>query len=244
MSAFWNSANTASENEKEPFGSLFGEYFTDQDVIICADNDRAGREFESKVIASCRGKAKRIRILRLPDLKEKGDITDWAEAGGTKGKLDKLIEQAPDYEEIIFSNRIALIPIDGDDATDPILSDDPEREAWLRQIATNAGDVIDAVWLLFRMLGIKGKHSRIVNALIALATQSKQGVNLGLVRAFHSKIHCEYESNREDWSKDDSKKKSNRVSRDLRKFIDACAEAGVAHKTATGSFCSGDQIAR
>jgi hypothetical protein len=103
-------------------------------------------------------------------------------------------------------------------------------------MATNASDVIDAVWLLFRMLGVKGKHSRIVNALIVLATQSKQGVNLGLVRAFHSKIHCEYESDREDWSKEDSKKKSNRVSRDLRKFIDACAEAGAEHKTATGSF--------
>jgi len=103
-------------------------------------------------------------------------------------------------------------------------------------MATNAGDVIDALWLLIRMLGIKGKHSRIVNALIALACQSKQGVNLGLVRAFHSRIHCEYESDREDWSAEDSKQKSNRVSRDLQKLIAACVEAGAAHKTTTGCF--------
>jgi DNA primase len=220
----------------EDWRHQFGEYFTNLDVIICADNDRAGREFESKVIASIREKAKRIRILRLPDLKEKGDITDWAKAGGTRGKLEKLIEQAPDYEEIVFSNRIALIPTDGDDATDPVISDDPEREALLRQMAANAGDVIDAVWLLFRMLGIKGKHSRIVNALMALATDSKKGVNLGLVRAFHSKIHAEYDSDREDLSSEDSKQKSNRVSRDLQKLIAACVEAGAAHKTTSGCF--------
>lgn len=220
----------------EDWRHQFGEYFTDLDVIICADNDRAGREFEFKVIASLRGKAKRIRILRLPNLKEKGDITDWAESGGTRGKLEKLIEQAPDYEEIVFSNRIALIPTDGDDATDPVISDDPEREALLRQMAANAGDMIDALWLLFRMLGIKGKHSRIVNALMALATDSKKGVNLGLVRAFHSKIHAEYDSDREDLSSEDSKQKSNRVSRDLQKLIAACVEAGAAHKTTSGCF--------
>jgi len=113
----------------EDWRQEFGQYLTGQDVIICADNDPAGREFESKVIASLRGKAKRIRILRLPNLKEKGDITDWADEGGTRGKLEKLIEQAPDYEEIVFTSRIALIPTDGDDATDPVISDDPEREA-------------------------------------------------------------------------------------------------------------------
>jgi len=214
----------------------FGEYLRGLDVIVCTDNDDAGRKMEADVIASCRGKAKRIRILRLPGLKEKGDITDWAEAGGTPGKLAKLIESAPDYEEIVFSNRIALIPVCDDDDSDPAISDDPEREAWLRRMAENAGDVIAALWLLFRMLGIRGKHSRIINALIALAAESKGGVNLGLIRAFHSKIHCEYDSDRKDLSEDNADQKSNRVSRDLRRFIDACVEAGVAHKTHTGCF--------
>jgi DNA primase len=106
----------------EDWRQEFGEYFRGLDVIICADNDNAGREFESKVIASLRGKARRIRILRLPEIKEKGDITDWSEHGGTRGKLEKLIEQAPDYEEIVVSNLIALIPTDGDDATDPVIA--------------------------------------------------------------------------------------------------------------------------
>lgn len=217
----------------------YGKYLRGLDVVVCADNDEAGRKFEARVAASCRGKAQRIRILRLPGLKEKGDLTDWAEAGGTRSKLEKLIEQAPDYAEIILSNRVAMVPTAGDDESDPPISNDPKREEWLRQIAANAGDVIEATWLFLRMLNIKGKHSRIVTALIALArSQSRDdhGVNLGLIRAYHSQIHGEYEIDRQDWKDDDAREKSNRVSRDLRRFIDACTEAGAAHQTTRGCF--------
>ena len=40
------------------------------------------------------GIAKRVRILTLPDLPEKGDISNWIEAGGTAEQLWALVEQA------------------------------------------------------------------------------------------------------------------------------------------------------
>ena len=44
------------------------------------------------------GVAKRIRVLVLPDLPPKGDVVDWANAGGTREQLDALVEQAQDWK--------------------------------------------------------------------------------------------------------------------------------------------------
>jgi putative DNA primase/helicase len=39
--------------------------------------------------------ARSIRVVALPDLPLKGDIIDWAKAGGTREKLDELLATAP-----------------------------------------------------------------------------------------------------------------------------------------------------
>ena len=36
----------------------------------------------------------------LPDLPPKADILDWVTAGGTREALDRLIEQAPDWQPL------------------------------------------------------------------------------------------------------------------------------------------------
>lgn len=41
--------------------------------------------------------AGRIRALQLPDLKERGDVTDWIEAGGTKDRLIEIAKACPDW---------------------------------------------------------------------------------------------------------------------------------------------------
>jgi hypothetical protein len=64
------------------------------DVIILPDNDEKGREHAEHVAASLRGIAASVRILDLPGLPEKGDVLDWAAAGGTAEQLWQLVEQA------------------------------------------------------------------------------------------------------------------------------------------------------
>jgi hypothetical protein len=45
------------------------------------------------------GIAKRVRVLMLPGLAEKGDLSDWIDDGGTAADLWALAEQAPDWSE-------------------------------------------------------------------------------------------------------------------------------------------------
>lgn len=51
------------------------------DVVIMEDNDEAGRARTAIVGAKLRKLAKRVRVLRIPGLGEKGDVTDWLESG-------------------------------------------------------------------------------------------------------------------------------------------------------------------
>lgn len=62
-------------------------------VIIIPDNDPPGEAHARQVAKSLQGIAASVRILRLPDLPEKGDVTDWKEGGGTPEALRALIEQ-------------------------------------------------------------------------------------------------------------------------------------------------------
>jgi hypothetical protein len=67
--------------------------FSGADVIILPDNDDAGRNHAQVVAASLQGRAKRVRILELPGLPLKGDVSDWLESGGDRDELMKLVER-------------------------------------------------------------------------------------------------------------------------------------------------------
>ena len=51
-----------------------------RDVIILEDNDKAGRKKASKAAHALHGTAKTIRIVCLPGLADKGDVSDWFDA--------------------------------------------------------------------------------------------------------------------------------------------------------------------
>jgi putative DNA primase/helicase len=68
-----------------------------RDVVILPDNDDVGRAHAQAVAKHLYGIAKTIRILELPGLAEKGDVSDWLAAGGSLDELDQLIERTPYY---------------------------------------------------------------------------------------------------------------------------------------------------
>lgn len=67
-------------------------YFRDADVVILPDNDGPGRNHRDIVGKALHGVAKQVRVLDLPGLPEKGDVTDWLDAGGTIEQLYDLVE--------------------------------------------------------------------------------------------------------------------------------------------------------
>lgn len=62
-------------------------------VALIPDNDRAGKEYGANVSRNLGVACSRFGILSLPGLKEKGDVTDWVEAGGTAEELQRLIDE-------------------------------------------------------------------------------------------------------------------------------------------------------
>ena len=61
-------------------------------VVILPDNDETGRAHEREVFASLSGIASEVRVVRLPGLEDKGDVSDWLDAGGTLEELRRIVE--------------------------------------------------------------------------------------------------------------------------------------------------------
>jgi P4 family phage/plasmid primase-like protien len=78
--------------------SEYNEWLHDRIVCIIPDNDDPGRGHEEDVSQNLLRVARRVSILRLPNLPEKGDVSDWLDAGGTKEELLKLAGEAPILE--------------------------------------------------------------------------------------------------------------------------------------------------
>jgi len=73
----------------------YNRHFAGKHVVILPDNDKPGRDHAQKVAKALRGVAASVKVLTLPGLPEKGDVSDWIEAGGTLGKLAQLAKEAP-----------------------------------------------------------------------------------------------------------------------------------------------------
>jgi DNA primase len=96
--ASWNVAATCNAGGSKKWKPEHSEYLRDADVVLLPDNDNVGWEHIHAVGASLVGIAKRVRVLVLPNLAPKGDIIDWAKAGGTREQLDALLTtKAPDW---------------------------------------------------------------------------------------------------------------------------------------------------
>jgi hypothetical protein len=70
-------------------------YLRGADVVVIPDNDVAGREHANVVGFALENVAAQVRILNLPGLPEKADVSDWFAAGHTTEELSQLIAEAP-----------------------------------------------------------------------------------------------------------------------------------------------------
>ncbi len=89
---------TCNAGGAKKWTSEHATFLDGRDVVILEDNDGKGRKHARKVAVSLHGIAKSIKIISLPGLLEKGDITDWFTAGGTKEKLSCIVAESPEWE--------------------------------------------------------------------------------------------------------------------------------------------------
>jgi len=115
------------------------EFLRGRHVIAVADNDDPGRDHGKRVATTLHGVATSVRILELPKLLAKSDISDWLTAGGTKDELIRLAEESPlwapelePWPEIISFNELNL-PFFPTHALPPVLRQWVEAESHATQ---------------------------------------------------------------------------------------------------------------
>lgn len=89
---------TTNAQGAEKWQPHFNEWLRDRRICILPDNDDSGRKHAHKVAPGLTEVATQVRVLELPDLPAKGDVSDWIANGGTADQLLALVEDATDYD--------------------------------------------------------------------------------------------------------------------------------------------------
>lgn len=76
----------------------YSEFLRGRHVVILTDNDDAGRKHTVQVATALQGVAASVRAVALPDLPEKGDVSDWLATGGTLEGLETIVAGTPLWE--------------------------------------------------------------------------------------------------------------------------------------------------
>ncbi len=106
----------------------YNEPLRDRPVYILPDNDDAGRKHALAVAGALAGVVASCKIVTLPSLPAKGDVSDWLAAGGDKEKLLDIAQRGDAWEgEVSGRNGQARPPEVG-----VLLSAvKPEQVTWL-----------------------------------------------------------------------------------------------------------------
>jgi putative DNA primase/helicase len=78
----------------------YNPYFAGKFVVIFADNDESGETWAQAVAYNVEPYAYQVKIVRLPGLPDKGDVSDWLETHSAK-ELEAEIAKAPQWRPAV-----------------------------------------------------------------------------------------------------------------------------------------------
>jgi putative DNA primase/helicase len=86
----WFLAATTNFDGAGKWRDEYSVFLAGKVVVILPDNDETGRQHAEQVAQSVYRYTQQVRIVTLPGLPEKGDVTDWMNAGHS---VEELLEQ-------------------------------------------------------------------------------------------------------------------------------------------------------
>jgi hypothetical protein len=149
----------------------FRSFYIGAKVVVIPDNDDPGHKYADTVAQSIVPVSRDVKVVNLPGLPEKGDLTDWLDAGHTPEKFFALVEAAENYdapEEEPWPARIAVeVKLPDVMELEPSLLPAPLR-GWVADVSERmdnatpdfaaAATVVVAAALLGRKVGIRPKR--------------------------------------------------------------------------------------
>lgn len=105
-------------------------YFEGRDVILVPDNDKPGRKYMRAVGKSLKGVASSVKWLELPGLPEKGDVSDFFDAGGTMEQFLEYAENAAPYHQAHSLRAVEKPPAGDMEEEKSKLGHDDLRDLW------------------------------------------------------------------------------------------------------------------
>lgn len=92
----------------------YNEVFQRASLVLIPDNDAAGRKHMDVIARGLIEIVKELRVVSLPELQTKGDVSDWIENGGTAAKLKQLVQETEPFTKAACkpaSQRLLQQPI-------------------------------------------------------------------------------------------------------------------------------------
>jgi DNA primase len=111
----------------------------DRYVCVVPDNDKPGSRHAQDIANSLAGEAASVRILALPKLPDKGDVSNWLDTGGTEEALKNLAASKPFHEQV--DSQAETPQAESDEtvlerlASLPVLDYERERETAAKTLA-------------------------------------------------------------------------------------------------------------
>lgn len=130
--------------------SEYAAWFKGRQVVVLPDNDDAGRQHAQEVARLLNPVAAWVRVVDLPNLATKGDVTDWLGKGHTVEELESLVAAAPIWTDQPPLPTVPAMTLDEVHATFQrwlYLPDTGALDVMLGAYEANKGDG-NPVWLL------------------------------------------------------------------------------------------------
>lgn len=71
---------------------------TGADVVVLPDNDKPGTEHADRIARELTARGANVRVVQLPDVPAKGDVSDWLAAGHTAMELEAIVQRAAPWQ--------------------------------------------------------------------------------------------------------------------------------------------------
>ena len=93
--------------EKSKWLTGYNPYFAGKFVIVFQDNDESGETWAQAVAQNVSSYAHTVKIVRLPGLPAKGDVSDWL-VNHTAKELEAEIAEAPSWKPVVTSRSFSM----------------------------------------------------------------------------------------------------------------------------------------